>query len=216
MRWLHGGAEDGAVVIADEQRKGRGRQGRAWYTPPGVAIAMSVVLYPPQKGLPQVTMLGALAIHDVLTELDTPNVKLKWPNDVRVNGRKISGVLPEAAWHGERLVGVCLGIGINVRVDFTGTELAAQSTSVEAELGRSVERAWFVARVLDRIAFWRQRILMPELTESWGARLDTLGQYVRVGTAEGMAESVDYDGALLIRDNEGNLHRVLAGDVALG
>ena len=121
--WLEKGATSGSVVICDEQLAGRGRQGRVWYTPPGVAIALSVILHPPIESLSQVTMLGALAIAELLENQGAPCVTIKWPNDVRLKGKKISGVLPEAIWEGNVLKGVVLGLGINVRNNFADTDL---------------------------------------------------------------------------------------------
>lgn len=216
LAWLREGAEAGSVIVADEQRKGRGRHGRTWHTPPGVAIAMSILLRPMAKALPQITMLGALSIYDMLVTLGADDVAIKWPNDVRLGGRKVSGVLPEASWSGDRLEGVALGMGINIRVDFAGTELAQTATSIEPALGRPVNRAEVVATLLERIDFWAQRLTTPELFDTWKSRLDTLGQRVTVGDVVGLAVSVDPDGALLIRDDIGELRRVLAGDVALG
>lgn len=216
LQWLRDGADAGSVIVADEQRKGRGRHGRTWHTPPGVAIALSVILRPAVKALPQITMLGALSIYDMLVELGADDVSIKWPNDVRLDGRKLSGVLPEASWSGDRLEGVALGMGINVRADFTGTELAETATSIEPALGQAVNRSEVVALLLSRVDFWAQRLGMPELFDTWKSRLDTLGQRVTVGEITGLAAAVKPDGALLIRDDTGKTQRVLAGDVALG
>ena len=216
LGWLHEGAEAGSVVIADEQRQGRGRKGRIWYTPPGVAIALSVILRPLPKALPQVTMLGALAIADMLRELGADDVTIKWPNDVRLNGRKVSGVLPEAAWDGAKLRGVALGMGINVRADFTDTELAETAISIEPALGHPVDRAEICAILLRRVDFWSMRLGTPEVFDNWKVRLDTLGQQVTIGDVSGVAASVDREGALLVRQADGEQVRVLAGDVALG
>ena len=216
LEWLNSDAESGSVVVTDEQRRGRGRQGNTWYTPPGVAIAMSVILRPTIRTLPQITMLGALAIYDMLAQIGASNIAIKWPNDVRLNGRKVSGVLPEVSWQGDRLQGVALGMGVNVRVDFNGTELAEKAISIEPALGKTVDRIDLIAVLLQRIDFWSMRLSTPELFDTWKSRLDTIGQAVSIGSVKGIAISVDRDGALLVRDAEGQTHRVLAGDVALG
>lgn len=213
LEWLREGAEAGAVVIANEQLKGRGRQGRMWYTPPGVALAVSVILKPLVAQLPQVTMLGALAIFDVLQELGAIRVTIKWPNDVRLNGRKVSGVLPEAEWDGGELRGVALGMGVNVRVDFRGTELEQTAISIEPALGRSVDRGELIAMLMKRVDYWSARLGTDELFETWKSRLETLGQQVLVNRITGLAEDVDTYGALLVRDENGVIQRILAGDV---
>jgi BirA family biotin operon repressor/biotin-[acetyl-CoA-carboxylase] ligase len=216
LLWLREGAATGSVVIADEQLKGRGRLGRTWHTPPGVALAVSVILRPKPETIPQVTMLGALAIYDTLDDLGISGIGIKWPNDVQVVGRKISGVLPEALWDGDKLLGVALGLGINVRVNFSGTELEETATSIEPEAGRPVNRLNIVRTLLDRVDYWYARLGSDELFQAWQNRLTTVGQVVSVGSVHGRAERVEKDGSLLVRDDNDQLQRVLAGDVSLG
>jgi BirA family biotin operon repressor/biotin-[acetyl-CoA-carboxylase] ligase len=216
LTWLQQGAESGAVVIADEQLAGRGRAGRTWHTPPGAALALSVILYPPAESLPRITMLGAVAIAELLEGIGASDVSIKWPNDVCLNRRKVSGVLPEAAWEGNRLIGVALGIGINVRNDFCGTPLQETAISIEPALERTFDRINLIARLLARIDRWTELLGTAELLEAWKARLKTLGQDVTVasaaGTVSGIAESVDEQGALFIREDDGTLRRVIVGD----
>jgi len=216
LQWLHSDAMAGAVVIADEQLAGRGRLGRIWSTPPGVALALSVILRPEAKALPQVTMLGAVAVAELLESLGACVVTIKWPNDVRLLGRKVGGVLPEAIWDGNRLGGVTLGIGVNVRNDFTNTELAGLAISAEATLGRRLDRAELLAALLARVDYWAARLGTTDLFTAWKTRLETLGQAVKVvsftGTVSGIAESVDEQGVLILNDN-GTRRPVIAGDV---
>lgn len=216
LEWLKMGAPDGAVVIADEQTSGRGRLGRSWQTPPGAALAVSVIVRPRVEFVSQITMLGALAIHDTLLRFGVKDSGIKWPNDVQVNGRKICGVLPEAVWDGDRLLGVVLGLGLNVRVDFSGTELETTAISLEAVLGRPVNRLEVLVGLLDSVDHWYILLGRPALFEAWKSRLTTLGQMVVVGEVRGLAERVDETGALWVRDGSGELRCILAGDVALG
>ena len=216
LAWLQENAESGAVVIADEQFAGRGREGRTWNTPPGVALALSVILYPTIESLPQVTMLGAVAIAELLEGIGASDVSIKWPNDVRLNGRKVSGVLPETVWQGNRLLGVALGMGVNVRNDFIGTLLEETAISVELALGQWFDRMGLIVALLARIDHWTTLLGTAELFEAWKVRLETLGQVVAVtsaaGTVSGIAESVDEHGALFIREGDGGLQRVIVGD----
>jgi BirA family biotin operon repressor/biotin-[acetyl-CoA-carboxylase] ligase len=233
LAWLLEGAAAGSVVIANEQVKGRGRSGRSWYTPPDTALILSYILHPKAEHLPRVTMMGPVSICELIENL-TPqpplqsgegeskpaaqHVGIKWPNDVQVNGLKVSGVLPEAVWQGERLVGVVLGMGINIRVNFADTELDGKAISLETALGRRLNRLDLLARWLDRLDNWSAHL--DEVYEPWQRRLKTLGERVSLmnsgKTVNGMAEAVDRDGALLVRDSYGALHRVVAGDIALG
>lgn len=217
--WLRDGAPHGAVVIADEQTAGRGRRGRGWVTPPGKAIAMSVILRPTVDVLPQITMLGALSAAEMLDGLGVDGVRLKWPNDVQIAGRKVCGVLPEAVWEGETLRGVALGMGINVRVDFSDSPLAATATSIETALGRPVDRVEVAALLLDRLDMWAAQLGSGSLFTAWRSRLATIGQRVTVTrqdeTLHGVAEGITPDGALLLRTDDGQVRTVFAGDVAL-
>lgn len=220
LEWLREGASSGAVVIADEQMMGRGRHGRTWHTPPGMALAVSIILHPTMEVLPQVTMLGALAIAETLDGLGAADVGIKWPNDVQLHGKKVSGVLPEAVWEGDQLRGVVLGIGINVRADFTDTELARTAISIEPALGIKIDRAELLVALLARIDYWSMQLGTMALFTSWKNRLNMLGQPITMmdvnGLIKGIAEEVDLQGALLIRATDRTLHRVIAGDVALG
>lgn len=220
MAWLADRTESGAVVIADEQTAGRGRYGRKWHTPPGVAIAISIILYPPVEALPQITMLGAVAIAELLRGLGVEDVRIKWPNDVRLSGKKVCGVLPEAVWDGDELRGVSLGLGINIRNDFSGTEFEDTATTIESALNRQVDRAGLIKILLDRIDYWMDHLGTDSLYNTWKSQLSIIGEQVNIGSdggiVSGIVEDVDSDGALLVRDSKGELQRVLAGDIALG
>ena len=220
LEWMNSGAVAGSIVVADEQVKGKGRLGRVWHTPPGTALIVSVILHPRTENLPQITMLGALAIYDLVKGLGYESVGIKWPNDVMLNGLKVSGILPEAVWENGKLVGVVLGMGINVSIDFSNTELADKAISIEPVLGRQIDHVDLLVALLARIDYWTQRLGSDDLFDAWKSRLVTLGQDVRVKTADkdviGLAQTVDADGALLVRHADGQVQRVIAGDIALG
>lgn len=216
LEWLCEGAPSGSVVAADEQVKGRGRLGRSWYAPPGTALMMSVVLRPPQTALARVSMLGAVVVCELLESLGLHDIGIKWPNDVRLQNKKVCGVLPEAIWDGNRLIGVTLGIGLNVRIDFTGTPFADSAISIETVLGEPVDRLDLLKTVLQRVDYWSKQWSSRAVFDAWKARLATLGQNVSIGEVHGVAQNVDEQGALLVRDNSGTIHRIIAGDIALG
>lgn len=218
LDWLRSGAASGSAVVTDEQVKGRGRLGRTWYTPPGTALILSVILRPKVEYLGQITMLGAVAIAEMIEQLGTADVAIKWPNDVLLQGKKVSGVLSEVVWNGDKLQGVVLGMGINVRINFAGTELAGTATSIEPALGHAVDRLDLLVDLLARVDYWYDRLQTGALFDAWKSRLNMLGKMVTVqgGTLYGFAESVDRSGALLLRDESGKLHRVVAGDIGLG
>lgn len=216
--WLRNGAKQGSVVIADEQRKGRGRRGRTWYTPPNVALAVSVILNASPENASQSSMVGALAVYDLCEQVGLSHIGIKWPNDVQVRGKKISGVLPEAVWEGDKLLGVVLGIGVNIRNQFEG-ELVDIATSIESELGQAVDRVDLIAYLVERVDFWATKLSSDDLVQSWKSRLNTLGQAVVVEGINqrivGQAVDVETNGTLLIKTEDGSIHPVMAGDVSL-
>lgn len=217
-QWLLEGAPAGSVVVADEQVNGRGRLGRTWHTPPGSALIVSVILHPSPAFLSSMSMLGAVAIAEMLEQAGARDTGIKWPNDVHLAGRKVCGILPEVEWENTRLVGVVLGMGVNVRTDFSNTELVDSAISIETVLGQSVSRLELLRSLLSRIDYWSQHLQDGSLFSNWKGRLNMLGQPVTIKATglSGVAESVDEEGALHVQDANGALHRVIAGDIGLG
>jgi BirA family biotin operon repressor/biotin-[acetyl-CoA-carboxylase] ligase len=215
------GAPEGTAVIADEQTAGRGRLGRAWLTPRG-NIALSLVLYPRLVDLPSLIMLASLAVVHSLKAVTGLKSQIKWPNDVQINGRKVCGILIETDVRQDRVNYAVIGIGLNVNLrlgDFP-PEIQSLAASLSEELGREVPRLSVIRRLLVEI----EKLYLTlksggSLYEEWRDNLVTLGQRVRVKSAEniyeGVAESVDRDGSLLLRAPDGQLTRILAGDVTL-
>ena len=151
-----GGAPHGTLVVADEQRAGRGRGERRWITSPGSALAMSVLLRPVLIGtlLPgYYTLLGSLAVVEALDQLGASSW-IKWPNDVVVESGKLAGLLAEASWLGEVLDFVVLGIGVNVTQDSVPppAEIDFPAACVEAAVGKNVGREVLAASILRQLA----------------------------------------------------------------
>ena len=213
LDWLRDGAPTGALVLADEQLQGRGRHGRDWHTPAGAALAVSLILRPAMEELPQMTMLGALAIAELTSAAGARDVTLKWPNDVQAEGRKLAGVLTEAVWQGGQLRGAVLGMGLNVRVDFRGSVLEGQATSLETVCGRRLERAQLLARLLQRLEHWLGQSDRESLYLAWRARLRLPTEPVQINGLCGVPEGVAPDGALMLRDAAGALHQLHSGEL---
>ncbi len=218
--WALSGAPEGAVVLADEQTAGRGRLGRTWIAAPGSSLLLSVILRPrlAPETLPRVTLMGAVALAEALADWGlSPGIK--WPNDVLLGGRKTAGILSEAVWSGDDLTAVVLGIGVNVRADALPDAAALNATSVEAALGRVPDRWRLLLDLLARIDAWSARLGDAALLDTWRAYSVTLGRCITATLGEtawmGMAEAIDEAGALLLRTDDGQLHRLLAGDVTL-
>jgi BirA family transcriptional regulator, biotin operon repressor / biotin---[acetyl-CoA-carboxylase] ligase len=213
--WLKSGAPHGVVVIANEQLKGRGRLGRVWHTPPDVAVAMSVILKPNKNVVGRVSLLGALSISDVCERYGLDDVSIKWPNDVQIEGRKVCGILPEAVWQQDQLLGVVLGMGVNVRVQFD-EELAPLATNLESRLGFTINRAELIMNILKQLDFWFPKLESAEFLQAWKLKLNTLNRQVSVGEITGIATDVDNEGALLVQTATQGIQRVIAGDILLG
>lgn len=209
------GVADGWAIVADVQTTGRGRFGRRWVTPPGVSIAVSVVLRPNERERCWLSPLAALAAARAIeAEIGLP-AALKWPNDVLVNDRKVGGVLVEA--DGDSAI---VGIGINVNLDPAAHVETAGASSLSAEAGAPVSRLAVLRRLLQEMdGLWLRLRRGDAIGAEWAARLQTLGQAVEVKTGSvvvvGVAEAVDEVGALLVRDATGHRHRFLAGEVTM-
>ena len=222
-RLAEAGAAHGTLVIADAQTKGRGRRGRVWTTPKGKALAMSLVLRPklPAARAPELAFAAALAVCESAREMGAGQAALKWPNDVQCAGRKLSGLLAELRTQGPVLSHVVLGIGVNVNVVASELppELRDLATSLATERGAPVSRALVCAMVLARLEQWLEVHThegFAPLRARWKELSATLGKRVRVEGAQpmaGLAEDMAEDGALLLRCDDGELRRVVVGDV---
>jgi BirA family transcriptional regulator, biotin operon repressor / biotin---[acetyl-CoA-carboxylase] ligase len=221
------GAPEVTVVIADEQTAGRGRLERAWWSPPGAAVAMSLLVRPsfPPTLAYRLTMLTGLAAVQATEEITGLPVRLKWPNDVVVakppaGVLKLGGILTETAISGDSIEFAVVGMGLNVNVDFASRPDLPEATSLMVEMGRPVNRLALVRALVERFANGYVKMAQDEwLYAEWSARLVTLGRQVAVHRGQemmtGLAEGVDTSGALLVRADDGRLHRVDAADVTL-
>ena len=185
LRWADEGAPHLSLVAAGEQTSGKGRMGRRWYTPPGGALAVSLVLRPDQLDLispPRITGLGALAVCEALQEKYGLRTQVKWPNDVLVGDHKIAGVLVEASWLSEELQAAILGIGINVALDSVppAGELDFPATSVEAALGSPVDRWGLLRNVLEALLVWLPYLDQARFIQAWQGQLAYLHERVRL------------------------------------
>jgi BirA family biotin operon repressor/biotin-[acetyl-CoA-carboxylase] ligase len=189
--WAREGTTGPAIAAADEQTQGRGRSGRRWLTPPGSALAFSLLLDTANmfdnNALGRASGLGSLAVCEALETSFDLQPFIKWPNDVLLNGKKVCGVLPEAHWSGERLQALILGIGINVAAKSL-PDLAIlnfPATSVEVELGHPINTAALLRAVLESLLAWRPRLGQPEFLRAWEGRLAYRGETVMLETGEG-------------------------------
>ena len=212
--------QEGTIVVAGEQTAGRGRLKRTWLTPAG-NIALSVVLYPEKRILPSLIMMASLAVSRSIEAVAGLETQIKWPNDVLINGRKVCGILVESDVRDEKVNYAIIGIGINVNAGkdvLPGVQFPATSLNLEA--GKEVSRLDVTRELVKALDNLYGTISSggPVFSE-WRDRLVTLGKEVRVTSGkemvEGIAESVDTDGSLLVKSPDGSLNRIVAGDVTL-
>lgn len=208
-----GGAPDGHVVVADAQRKGRGSHGRDWASPPADDLYLSIVARPPLAlpQLPPLTLAVGLGVAGAVESLigrPGPAVEVKWPNDVRVGGRKCAGILIEASSLGSELGPLVIGIGLNVNRLEWPQELQATATSLRAATGRGerFDRTQVLAQLLADVESWIDRFVMEggaAVAAALDAKLAMRGQWVRCGGVEGRLAGVAPSGAVRIETERG-------------
>lgn len=220
------GAKEGVVVFAESQSKGRGRMGRRWVSPPRKGLWFSVLLRPQMRpqAVTRITVAAAVALSRALNRAAGLNPQIKWPNDVHIDGRKVAGILTELNAEVDRVKYVILGIGVDVNLSESDlpADLQALATSVRIASGRKVDRPELAAVVLQELDSIYTRLgdaEFREVAEEWEQQCVTLGKNVAItiGNREirGRAESLDDDGALMVRTSHGQLERIVGGDVLL-
>lgn len=205
------GAAHGTTITADEQTAGRGRQGRAWVAPPGTALLFSVILRPAEEHHRFAPLAAALAVAEVCESVGGVDAQIKWPNDVWIEGRKVSGILvearadqdPERSW-------VVVGIGLNtrVRMDDMPEELRETATTLALDPGVDALRP-----LLARLGHWIDSP-QEELLAAWSERDALKGREISWADGAGVAAGIDEAGNLLVETEDGQVS-LGAGEVHL-
>ena len=214
----------GAAIIADSQTKGRGRLGRVWVSPPGRNIYMSALLAPEiaLRDAALLTVAATLACVWALRNKTGLDVKVKWPNDLMADGKKVGGILTELRSVNDRIKCAAIGIGININTrtgDFPAA-LRSSATSVMAETGKCHSRSGVVSEVLNELERWYRKLIYAggfPLLEEWRKLSSTIGKGVRVtlyaDVLSGLAEDIDENGMLVLKLPSGERRRISAGDL---
>jgi BirA family biotin operon repressor/biotin-[acetyl-CoA-carboxylase] ligase len=219
------GEPEGTVVLAEHQRAGRGRRGRDWVSPPGAGVYASAIVRPagPVAAVSLLTLAAGVAAARAVQAVTGLPVELKWPNDVVIGRpwRKLGGVLCETAGRGAGTDAVVVGIGLNVLSASLPRAIAERATSIEAELGRTIDRGLVLVALLEMFggmvdalhdhdhaaiaAAWREfgRTALDGADVRWHER-----EVERRGRARG----IDRDGALLV-ESGGRIERLVSGEV---
>lgn len=220
------GAGEGTVVLAERQSAGKGRLGRAWFSPLG-GLYFSLILKPNMRASDAVNLVfvASLAVAEILRDLYGLRVETKWPNDVLVDGKKVCGVLAEMSSIGDRLKFVVLGIGINVNFEVRKVfpkELQESVTSLQDVLGRKIKLEKLFRKLLEKLESLYGMFLKKgfvQILEEWKKFACFLGCPVEVLVDRqkwiGTALDVEEDGALSLKLEDGTVKRFLYGDVTL-
>ena len=214
------------MVVAESQSQGRGRLGRRWESPPFANLYVSILLRPKLSPahVAQITLMAAVALAEVVEGFVPEKPAIKWPNDILIGGKKLAGILTEAACSAERVEYVILGIGVNLNYACSAMpeEIRRRATSVLEAGGRPVQRESFLQRLIqgvERCYGELEQAGFDALAARWESYFAWRGRRVRVELLDqvttGTARGIDRDGALVIVDDGGIAHRILAGDVIL-
>lgn len=203
-------AQEGTLIISEEQTAGRGQLGRSWHNPSHVNIAASIILRPelPIRDASKLTLMAASAFARALQKRDIP-VKIKWPNDLLLNGKKVGGILTEMQTEGERIQAVILGFGMNVNSELIPPELIHRATSIKLETGIIHRRSELLAYLLEELEkeydVFLQSGFAP-IQQNWLNYAAYLNQFITLTASnsikEGIMRGISEEGALLLEQNK--------------
>ncbi|MCX5666308.1 MAG: biotin--[acetyl-CoA-carboxylase] ligase [Candidatus Omnitrophica bacterium] len=221
------GMKEGAVILADEQAKGKGRHGRHWSSPSKGGIYMSCILRPSiaPNEISRITLLAAIAVAQAIRDVASLEVTIKWPNDIMIDHKKLCGILTEMKAEQDRVDFVVLGIGINVNIPMK--QLPKGAASIKEELRHRGEkiglsRVELTKKVLERLEEYYNLMKVEgfePIIEMWKGLSAMIGSRVKVSlrgkTFEALAHDIDPDGALVVRTESGVLEKISSGDVIM-
>jgi BirA family transcriptional regulator, biotin operon repressor / biotin---[acetyl-CoA-carboxylase] ligase len=222
LAWASQGAPNLSIVIADEQTAGRGRLDRKWFTPPGSALACSVILRPDNNThLSRTVGLAALSIADACAKLGL-SPQIKWPNDILLNEKKTAGILIETIWSGDTVAALVIGMGINILKESVPPleNLKFPATSIETELGHALDREQFLQEVLSNLIARLPHMQTDEFLASWEGQLAYKNHSVQITRGDneiiqGELLGLGIDGSLRLKNVDGAELTIHFGDVSL-
>jgi len=219
------GGSHGALFVADQQNAGKGRRGRTWQSPPGSSIYMSLLLRPkfdPAKA-PMLTLLMAYSVAMALKEEEEIQARIKWPNDLVLNKKKICGILTEMSAEIDYINYVVIGVGINANMESFPEEIRETATSLRLESGEQIRRAGLIAAVMKKFEeYYEQFCLTGDLSfllDGYNQILVNRDRQVCVlepgAQYHATALGINEKGELLVRREDGSLSQVFAGEVSV-
>lgn len=219
------GEPHGTLVTAETQSAGKGRRGRSWASPSGSGIWMSILLRPDLSPAhaPMLTLVAGLSMARAIEKATGLSPRIKWPNDLVLNGRKICGILTEMSTEVEQIHYVVIGIGVNANIDEFPPEIKDNATSLKLELGKAVVRAEIIAAFLeffekDYETFLKDRNFR-HLKKVYNGMLINVGKPVKImdpgNEYTGTALGIDEEGRLLVEKEGGGVLAVSSGEVSV-
>jgi BirA family biotin operon repressor/biotin-[acetyl-CoA-carboxylase] ligase len=225
LHWLEQGAPDASLVYAGKQTHGRGRFERTWYNTPEASLAFSIIFHAGEMNPEAVSLLAPFAGLAVCKALEASlhlSPRIKWPNDVLLDGKKVAGILSEAVWEGSACKGVVVGVGVNVALESVPpwTALAFPAGSIQEAAGRTADRWELLHAVIAEMLISRPMIGSSIFFREWEERLAFRGERVDVFAPAGIKISgrligISPAGSLRIRLDDGTTRDVEAGDLSL-
>lgn len=216
-------AEDGTVVIAEVQTKAKGRSGKKWESPKG-GIWLSLILKPelPPSKASLITLVTGVAVAKTINKLGV-DAKIKWPNDVLIEGKKISGILTEASATMNNIDYIIVGVGIDTNLkieDFNDDVLKSKITTLNEELGENIDENKFIANFLkefEEIYDSYKKGEVEKILHEWRILSDTIGKYVEITQSHGKVKhgyalGINKEGSLIIEEADGNLVKIMSGE----
>lgn len=220
----YNGAVEGTLIFAEHQTTGRGRHGRSWYSPHGSSLLVSLIfrhrLLPDQIGIP--SLMGAVSIATAIRQQIGLPTMIRWPNDVLIHGRKVSGVLTELDYDRNQQPFFVLGFGVNVNIASAAFPLSlrAAATSIQVECRRDVPRIEILRTILHHLEDNYLHLKCGKTASIIDTAISlsaTIGKYVKLQTLDGIfsgvAERIDAEGRLVLREQSGQLRVFSSGDV---
>ncbi len=218
------GMREGTLVVAENQTDGRGRRKRKWLSPTGTSVLASIILRPTimARETHIITLISAAAVAQAIRSVTKLPAAIKWPNDVIIGGKKVSGVLTEMRTERERVKFLVVGIGVTANIPRSRlpAEIRNNATSLSAELGRNVSRIGLLQEILRQLEQRYVRLKnhrIDDLMDDWKSMSATIGCQVQVNLSRrivrGYAVDIDKTGALLVRVDTEHILRITADDV---
>jgi len=218
------GVPEGTLIIAEKQTKGRGRRGRSWFSPTGYGIYASMVLRPSiaPTEISSITLMAAVSAAEALIALTPLNFRIKWPNDILLNDKKIAGILTEISSDMDIVDYLIIGIGMNINTpkDVFPPEIKETATSIFIETNRPFQRIEIFSeflKIYENYYINFEKSGIEPIMERWKELANIVGQRIEVDVMgqKYRGDVVEIENGILILKDHGRTYRIFSGDVTI-